>query len=112
MLSRLWIVSAFFTPSSLRPVFKSARASATCGAVMSLIGSPFRSRGMKCQFTRSPFASLSNGNVACAFCSGVSEVRNAFAAFDISTDASCAKTEDASARRIAEQVVFMVCGGW
>ncbi len=79
------IVAAFAEPRKPRPVFISACASSRCWGVMSFMGRPLRSRGMKCQLTRS---ASSKAKVARVFCSGESEARNTAATWAICAPAS------------------------
>src|SRR4029453_1614460 len=62
------IVVAFSSPLALSPVPRSAIASLRWSGVISFKGKPFRSRGMKCQLSRS---SSLNSNRAFACWSGV-----------------------------------------
>lgn len=70
------IVTAFKTPLSPSPVVINACANNRCCGFISFIGNPTRTRGMKCQFSRS---SPANGNIALPFCSASKVPKNAFA---------------------------------
>src|SRR5262245_15079233 len=77
------IVVVFSSPLALRPVARSAFASLRWSGVISLSGRPLRSRGMKCQFSRSSFL---KSNLALACCSGERDFRKPCAAAAMSSE--------------------------
>jgi hypothetical protein len=70
------IVTALMYPLWLSPALSSALAKCFWYEVISRSGSPFRSFGMKCQFSRS---ALSNAKVHLSRCSELSDDRKRFA---------------------------------
>ncbi len=104
------IVVAFRPPLRLVPDWIRPKARARCSGFIALIGKPLRSRGMKCQLSRSGESKV---NVACSRCESSSAASQRWAAVPIArplvsiwAPAQTARPTTARAARVRLGLIF------